>query len=126
MKFLGIDWGKKYIGLAIGCDSLYIATPIKFSIRKWNVLKQELQKVIQQYSVTAIILGLPTISGKKTKACNEIYSVQDLLKTTFNLPIYLQEEMCTSIYADLIVKKHNHSYAAAIILQDYLDNLNTN
>lgn len=121
MKFLGIDWGKKYIGFAIADHQLLIATPIKSSVRSWKILKKDLYNIIHYYKINEIILGFPSIDGKRTKACNEIYSVQDLLKTHFRIPIHLQEELCSSIFANEITKGANHSYAAAIILQSYLD-----
>jgi len=105
MRYIGIDYGEKNIGLAIGNDELKIATP--FGIAH-NI--EQVKKIIKQESIDKIIIGLPkgfrgeTEQTKKTKK----------FAKNFRNYKFIDERFTSKI-------AHNHSGAATIILQDYLD-----
>lgn len=107
MKYLGIDYGEKNIGLAIGNDDLKIALPFKIV----HNLKQ-IKEIIKKEKIDKIIIGLPlgfkgeTEETKKTKEFAKNFKHFEFVDETFTSKI-----------------AQNHAGAAAIILQTYLDML---
>lgn len=107
MKFLGIDYGEKHIGLAIGDNNLKIATP--FGIVK-NI--KEIREIIKKEKIDKIIIGLPLGFRGETEQTRK---TRQFAKNLENFEFV--DERFTSKMTE------NHASAAAIILQDYLDML---
>ncbi|MDO8569968.1 MAG: Holliday junction resolvase RuvX [Candidatus Daviesbacteria bacterium] len=123
MKYLGIDWGLKRIGLAVSEGKL--ATP--FLNLEISGLKDGVEKVvnlIKKENVELIILGKP--EGKMGKIVDKTY--QAFLKKKIN--IKLADETLSTHDAKKIMlemgfgkntRKNDNACAAALILQRYLD-----
>ena len=65
---LSIDYGSKYIGLAVASLQIKIATPYK-TIQGEDIplLFQELQEIVLKQKITQIIIGHPlSLSGKSS------------------------------------------------------------
>lgn len=107
MRYLGIDYGEKNIGLAICDNNLKIATP--FRIVK-NV--QEIKKIIQEQKIDKIIIGLPKGFRGETEQTKK---TREFAKNFENF------EFTDERFTSKIAK--NHAGAATIILQDYLNML---
>lgn len=126
MQILGIDYGRKKIGLATADDS-GIAEPLVV-IRAEDPSKvfEKLGKIIKEKNIEKIVVGNP--GGKMEE---EIKKFADDLKNNFGLPIAFQDETLStneainlSIEANIKRKKRKEmedSYAAVVILQEYLD-----
>ncbi len=125
MKFLGIDPGKRYIGLAMADDQVKIAMPFQvLDIKDQNFLFQELEKIVNQEKIQKIIVGYPVgMSGKPTEQTKITEQFIEELKEFLNVPIIRFDERLSSKMADKLSfgQKQNHAVAASIILQDYLD-----
>jgi len=82
---LGLDVGKKTIGLAVGSVQLRVATPLKTIQRvKFTLDIQELSKVIKQYDVGGFVIGLPlNMDGSEGRS---VQSVQDFAKEMLHYP----------------------------------------
>ena len=123
-KYLGIDWGEKRIGLALGDDETRIATP--FKIVK-NI--QEIMGVVKEYEIDEIVLGVPfKIIGDKDSASDEFKSFYNKLKGEISIPIQLIDERLSSRAADSLpgdkkTKASRDSIAAMLILEDYINSL---
>lgn len=121
MKYLGIDWGEKRIGLAIADNSAKLAVPygVVFSI-------QEVIKVINEESADIILVGKPiSMSGSETlsSAYNNFING---LKNNLKIEVELVDERLSSKAADSLMgskkeKAPRDAIAAMIILQSYLD-----
>jgi len=132
-RFLAIDYGLKRIGLAL-CDPLFtFAYPFKTVLNGQNLWK-ELKEIISVQSVTKIILGLPVKeNGKDTSISAEVLKFKNQLESKFKIEVILRDERYTSSIAQefilkSVTKKSKRREkglvdrsAAAIILQDYLD-----
>jgi putative Holliday junction resolvase len=60
VRLLGLDVGKKTIGLALSDPDLNVATPLRTINRtKFSKDVQELDKIIEDYEVGGFIIGLP-------------------------------------------------------------------
>lgn len=124
MKILGIDYGEAKIGLATTDGEL--AQPLGL-IKRENGEKH-IAHLCQEQGIEKIVLGVSEgTMAEKTKEFGKA-----LRKMTL-LPVELWEESLTSQLArkkmieakKAILKRKNdeHLFAAALILQDYLNNL---
>lgn len=123
MKYLGIDWGLKRIGLAVSEGKL--ATP--FLNLEISGLKDGVEKIanlVKKEDVELIILGKP--EGAMGKIVDKTY--QAFLKEKMN--IELTDETLSTHDAKKIMlemgfgksaRKNDNAFAAALILQRYLD-----
>ena len=84
-RIMGLDLGKKRIGVSISTQSLDGALPLRtISEEKFNNILNSLKNIISEYSVKGIIFGLPknmdgsegrsaqSVKDKAEKICNEI------------------------------------------------------
>ena len=121
---LSIDYGSKYIGLAVASLQIKIATPYK-TIQGEDIplLFQELQEIVLKQKITQIIIGHPlSLSGKSSEQTKKTEDFIKQCKKEFDIPIIIFDERFTSKMANnLSSGKENHAVAASIILQDYID-----
>lgn len=132
MRYLGIDYGARRIGLSYG-DELAVATPLPAITeaddgKRWSALLA----VIGQRRIQEIVIGHPLnmddTVGFKAK---EVEKFAERLKGEVKLPIHLIDERLTSYEAESTIAKGKRrdvrasgiidSRAATLILQDYLN-----
>lgn len=122
--YLGIDYGTVHIGVATAEHML--ATPLPTLLNDQSLISK-LKLMIVTHHITHIVVGLP--SGKLV---SEIKAFVDNLKQATNLPVILHDETLSSqdalrqlrdAGASRSKKKSEHSYSAALILEDYLDSV---
>ncbi|MBI2640074.1 MAG: Holliday junction resolvase RuvX [Candidatus Sungbacteria bacterium] len=125
MKYLGIDYGKERIGIAVSDDNGQIAFPLQ-TIPGKNPFAL-ITDIAQKEKVNKIVLGLPVpFSGDASKQTIEIKKIAAKLKKTTGLEVEFENEALTTKLAkkEGIPEKHLDKAAAAIILQSYLDKKN--
>ncbi|MBD3360155.1 MAG: Holliday junction resolvase RuvX [Candidatus Buchananbacteria bacterium] len=126
MKYLGIDYGDKKIGLAIADSETKIASPYKILTNSKDILSK-ISEICQEEDIDKIIIGLPlTLKSSTSKQTKIVLNFIDKLKKIIDLPIIEQDERLSSGYAKELIKqmkiKHlDDDVAAMIILQSYLD-----
>ena len=136
-RLLGIDPGKKNIGLAICDENKAVATPLKIIKKKsFQTLLKEIQDIIKENSIKGVVVGNPlNMDGSFGKASQSSTDFAKNLSKNITIPIVLWDERLSSegsfkITRDLgtnvtdRVKKLDKN-AAAFILQgaiDYLSN----
>ena len=129
MKYLGIDYGKKKIGLALS-EGL-TASPFKtLTVSSLKDAVNQILQVIKKEEVGKIIIGIPE-SGEALKITKNF--IQELKNITpLRCDIVEVEETLSSYSAkhdmlDLGFSKKDRqkedAYSAMIILQDYLDSI---
>lgn len=119
---LCIDYGQKNLGLAIASGPL--AEPFE-NLKVTPKIYEKLHQVSKRLEVEKIVLG---ISEGKMAVDTRKFAVK--LKKVIPLPIIFQDETLSTKRAIVKLKqtgskkirKPKHSFAAALILQDYLDN----
>jgi putative Holliday junction resolvase len=123
MRYLGIDYGTKRIGLALSDESGKIAFPHSIINNTQNAIN-EIAKLCGEKKVTGIVLG-ESLNNKRE--ANPVMSEINLFKTklteTTKLEIILEPEWFTSALAARSAEKDENvdDAAAALILQTYLD-----
>jgi len=132
MKYLGIDWGKNKIGLAIGDDEVKVASPMDI-INYGGVLRQaqhEILNIINENNVGKVIIGRPVSLGGDVAMKQAWQTFVDAIKGLGVAVEYEDERMSTKMAGKLkrdfsFAKKQrgDDDVAAAIILQSYFDRL---
>jgi len=134
LSVLGLDIGKKRIGIA-GCDGTgLIATPIMTLERTgFTDDVEQLHHLIEQRQVSRLVIGLPyAMNGELGQQGQRIIKYARRLEKVFNLPIEYVDERLTSIEAEARLKTKRgfsprrdkaqiDAHAAAIILQQWLN-----
>ena len=136
-RLLGIDPGKKNVGIAICDENKVVATPLKIIKKnKFQILLKEIQEIIKKNDIKGIVIGNPiNMDGSFGKASQSATVFAKNLSINITIPIVLWDERLSSegsfkITNDLgtnvtdRVKKLDKN-AAAFILQgaiDYLSN----
>ena len=121
-KYLGVDWGEKRIGLALGDSLTKIATPFKVV---GNI--DEIIKVVKDEKVDIVIVGKPLkMKNEKLKMQNEFLDFLSILESRLDVPIKTIDERLSSKAADALTgdkktKASQDAVAAMLILQNYLD-----
>lgn len=136
-KIIGLDFGAKTVGVALSDELLMMAHPYTTVFReRENKLRKTisaLKEIIVEHHIEKIILGLPVHSdGSFGERANKTMEFKSLLEDKLGLDVILIDESLTTIVSDEILKrcsipansrkKYIDSVAAAVILQEYLDN----
>lgn len=124
IKFIGIDWGEKRIGLAVADNQAWLATPAAV-VYDFN----ELLDFIARERPDRLVVGLPyTMAGHRGKAAQRVAKFIKLLKEYAKLPVTTIDERLTSSAVDSLYHAKNKpaerdAIAAMLILQNYIDGL---
>src|SRR3989344_4923705 len=110
MRFLGVDYGTKRIGLAISDENGALAFPKEVILSDKNIF-EKLNQIIKKENISEIVVGEsvnfkgePNIVSEKI----EVFILE--LKEKFNLPVHKQKEFLTSVEA----RKHPNAKRALI------------
>lgn len=124
MKYLGIDYGTRAIGVALSDDDGTIAFP-RVTLTNDNKLMQSLIEIIKEEHIGAVIIGdTRALSGAENQITKDADAFRATLATLIAVPITCAYEAWSSFEAARFAPKgstHDNSAAAAIILQRYLD-----
>lgn len=132
MRFIGIDYGTRRLGLAYG-DEIGVATPLPAQVdadadRRWAGLVA----TVKARRATELVLGYPlNMDGTAGFKAKEVDAFAARLKAELGLPVHLVDETLTSHEAESTISKHRRrevrasgivdSRAATLILQDFLN-----
>ncbi len=123
MKYIGIDYGSKRVGVAISDEGGTMAFP-KVVISAGAQLVEKISELFKEEQVQSVVLGeSKDFSGKDNPIMNDILSFKKALEERLNIDIILEPEFMTSREAEHIQGRgdmHDAS-AATLILQSYLD-----
>ncbi len=132
VRYLGLDVGDRWIGLAVGDSEARLATPLRTMRRSSRRADLEaLRRVCAAEGVEAVVVGLPhNMDGSLGPQAQRTLAFAEALRA-LNYPVDLCDERLSSATAEEYVtasrgrpprpgERIDH-VAAAIILQDYLD-----
>lgn len=132
MRILGIDYGAKRVGLALGDTESKIATP-------WSVVPNEgalallakLQAVITEEQVKGVVIGIPRPLRSPNMENDQVREVRKFIEGLSGLGVDVHEEdetMSSGLAArqmqEMGEKGKRDDLAAAVILQTWLDRRN--
>ncbi len=132
-RILGLDIGDKTIGVAVS-DLLHLTaqgiTTIKRVGKKKDLL--ELEKIINEYDVKTIVVGLPkNMNGTIGPQGEKTIDFAEKIKNKFQIDLVYEDERLTTVAAEKVLiegdmrrekrKSVIDKVAAVFILQTYLD-----
>lgn len=124
--FLGLDWGKSKVGVALADDETRMAfahSVIKNDNRFFDVLKG----IIEEYAVETIVVGVPSGYVHATGSKDAIEAFAGKIGKDFGVKVEFFQEMFTTKMAQANLAesgkgKHlDDQEAARLILQEWLD-----
>lgn len=128
--YLGIDYGTKRIGLALG---KFLPKPMGvIDGRKGrDFVYGEIKRICLENDVELIVIGIPVLaSGTEGSLSNEIRQFSDGLSKITGLEIVFEPEQFSSIEAERILEENNLKWtrengekdqmAAVLILEQYI------
>lgn len=135
MRYLGLDLGSRTLGISLSDVTKTIASTydtLRFAEGDYVSVIPELKKIIEEYKVSKIVLGLPkNMSNTLGDRANICLDFQKKLMLYLNIDVVMQDERLSTVEAtnymleaDISRKKRKKkidSLAANIILQTYLD-----
>lgn len=133
MRYLGLDLGIKSLGIAVSDKTNSMATPLKvinFAREDYEDALSEVMKVINEYGITKVVLGLPkNMDGSVGFAGNRSLNFKKMLEDE-KIEVILIDERLTTVSALNIIHENNEhvketkhkidAIAASIILESYL------
>lgn len=134
MRIMGLDVGERTIGMAVSDPLGWTAQGIDTIRRKGNIDEDinSLKKVIAEYSVEQIVVGLPkNMNGTLGPSAVRSQDLADIIFKKTGLPVEMWDERLSTMAAERTLLEGNVSrtkrkqvidkMAAVIILQSYLD-----
>jgi putative Holliday junction resolvase len=139
VRFLGIDYGHRRIGLALSDPTGMLSRPWKTIARHGNrtevassLAAEVAMLVAEEDGLAGVILGYPrTLVGEPTDQTAAVTALADVLRARIAVPLVLQDERLSSREAESLLARRLKSWrdrkplldaaSAAVILQDYLD-----
>ena len=138
MRALGVDYGRKRVGLALSDASGMLARPWKtLAVSGLDRQVAEVTRDIEALAaesdgLSVVVIGLPRrLSGEANEQTAAVEQLAARLGTRTAVPIGLQDERLSSHEAEELLSRREKDWrkrksqldavAAAVILQDYLD-----
>ena len=133
MKYLGLDLGKKRIGLAISDDLNITAQALGFiAFKDLNSFINDVIQLVAEKGVTKFVVGNPrTMKGTESAGSLRAKEIAERLKDKTGIDAVLWDERLTTVAAEKILisanvrrkkrKQKIDSLAAQVMLQSYLD-----
>lgn len=133
MRIMGLDVGKKTIGVAVSDEGALTAQPL-LTIKRTSKAKDfaELQRIIREFAIETIVAGLPVnMDGTLGPQSQVMLKFIDDLKAETGLPVIAWDERLSTIAVTRVLLEGDISrakrkevvdkMAASYILQGYLD-----
>jgi putative holliday junction resolvase len=123
MKYLGIDFGSKRIGVAVSDETGKLAFPHSVILNSKNTL-EDIEDIIKKEKIDGIVIGeSKNFTGEPNKIMAAIEKFKKDLEEKTKLKVYFESEFMTSVQAEQIQGKNkmHDASAATIILQSFLD-----
>ena len=97
-RLLGIDPGKKRVGLAISDEDKLVSTPLKTIIKKNNSdLVKEIKKIIEENNIKGIVVGNPiNMDGSKGPSAQSAKDFAKYLSNNISIPVTMWDERLSS------------------------------
>ncbi|HEY4505113.1 MAG TPA: Holliday junction resolvase RuvX [Candidatus Paceibacterota bacterium] len=123
MRYLGIDYGAKRVGVAVSDDRGDFSYPLTVLDNPKNLIL-EIKKICEENNIGEIVVGESRdFSQKENDIMSEIKPFVKSLEENLGLPVHMHPEFMTSQEAERLQGKNlmHDASAAALILKHFLD-----
>lgn len=134
MRIMGLDLGKKRVGVALSDESQTLATPFEVIQHvSFAKLLARLTEIITEQQVGALVIGDPrSLSSEAGPQAEHIAREAQRIQEHLHLPLVMWDERLSTVRAKQLLsergvrrrgarKKPLDAIVAAMILQEYLD-----
>jgi len=133
MRILGLDVGDKRIGVALSDPMQILASPLTvIEVKPGADEFMEIIALTREHEATRIVVGFPrSMDGSIGEQATKTEAFARKLSEVTDIPIEFSDERLSTSMADQIlkskkktpqqIKQERDAYAAALILQWYLD-----
>jgi len=132
MRYLGLDVGDRWIGVALSDPSGKLASPFTILKRVEELADLEaIVSIINQHDVRRVIVGLPrSMDGTLGRQAEKVEDFTRKLRQHTEIPVEFRDERLTTVSARQLMrasqtrksqKRRDDAIAAAVLLQAFLD-----
>jgi len=126
-EFMGIDWGRSDVGIALADKETRIAFAYG-TLRNDPSLLSELGKIIAEKGVETVVIGIPSAINRR-EVFYDGEKLGELMEHNLGVVVVYQNEMFSTKLAQTYliekgikkIERFDDQEAAKIILQDWLD-----
>jgi putative Holliday junction resolvase len=121
MKYLGIDYGTKKVGLAVSDDEGTMAFPHSI-VRNDDKLREKIENTLAEEEITTIVMGHSlAMDGNENPVMEEAHGFKGTLERE-GFTVHLEPEFLTTVQARRgTPDEMADASAAALVLQTFLD-----
>ncbi len=127
MRYLGIDYGEKRVGLALSDERGDFSYPLSVLDNEGNLV-EEILTICKEKKVETIVVGESrNFKQQENPIMKQVHELVEVLRIKTGLPVHLHPEFMTSLEAEHL-QGHNEMHdasAAALILKSYLESKQT-
>ena len=131
-RYLGLDIGDRWIGVALSDPSAKLASPLTILKRSDDVADIEaITRIINEHQVGLVIAGLPRmLNGSIGIQAEKVKAFIGQLRDKIEIPVEFRDEWLTTVSARRIMRgtgskkargRRDDAVAAAVLLQAFLD-----
>jgi len=133
MRYLGLDIGDRWIGVAVSDPSGTLASPLTIIGRIEETADLEaIGDIIEQNDIGRVIVGLPrSMNGSLGRQAEKVQEFTSQLRQHTDVPVEFRDERLTTVSANRLIREssakksrakiRDDAIAAALILQSFLD-----
>jgi len=121
MRYLGIDYGTKRIGIAVSDESGTLAFPMATVEAGADAISQIHEHIKTSGAQTVVVGESRNFKGEANAVMEDIEQFKKDIEELANIPVVYEPEFMTSALAER--SGGDDSSAAALILQSYLDRM---
>lgn len=130
VRYLSLDVGNQWIGIALSDPTGFLATPFR-TLKRSDAHGDYVRGLIEEHEVGEVVVGLPlNMDGSSGAQVEETYAYVEELGP-LPVPVRFWDERLSSWEAEQVIaqvkgrnprrRERLDAIAAAILLQDYLD-----
>ena len=119
-NILAIDYGERFLGLAVRTAKTTIPIPLKVIDSKKDIIKKSLIDCIKEYNINEIVIGYPIgLNNSENRMTNLVNDfIEDI--NEFNIPIFKIDERLSSKLFKNNSKDRIDDLSALEILESYI------
>lgn len=133
MVIVALDVGQARIGVAVSDDTGLIATPLTVIHRRSNAQAIEaIARIVREEGAGVMVVGLPvSFDGKLHEQARFVQSFAEKARRALGMPLVYADETLSTVRAEEMlrasgvrpdrIRERIDAAAAAVILQEYLD-----
>lgn len=117
MKILGIDYGKKRLGLALYNTHISVAVPFGLLEESSENPIAKITEIVHTEDIVRVVIGLPLgLDGKENEATMRVRTFGSEVEKNTHIPVDFFDERFTSVAADRSENGISRDEKAAVMI----------